>query len=169
MILWTRQRMLPALLALLAMTASSGCSMLQRPSARITGVKLREPGLTESTLLFDVEIQNPYSVDLPLGKADYTLASRGQQFLSGMADLAGSVPAGASRSVELPVTVKYIELIEAVKDARPGTKIPYTADMGLSVDAPALGPMRLPMRRSGELAIPSAPSLIEKLRGLPLK
>ena len=35
--------------------------------------------------------------------------------------------------------VRYIDFVKAFKDIRPGSKIPYKADVGLSVDTPALG------------------------------
>jgi LEA14-like dessication related protein len=37
--------------------------------------------------------------------------------------------------------------------------IPYQAEMGLSVDAPFAGPLRLPLRKEGELPIPTVPSV----------
>ena len=68
-------------------------------------------------------------------------------------------------------TVNFIKYqgwnrINAVKGARPGSTIPYKADMGLSVDVPAWGPLRLPMSREGQLSIPSAPGLLDHLRDM---
>jgi len=37
--------------------------------------------------------------------------------------------------------------------------IPYRADLGLSVDAPGVGPLRLPLRKEGKLPVPSAPDV----------
>jgi LEA14-like dessication related protein len=37
--------------------------------------------------------------------------------------------------------------------------IPYDAEMGLSVDVSGSGPMRLPLRKSGELPIPNLPTV----------
>jgi LEA14-like dessication related protein len=151
--------------ALLAAVAA-GCNTLQKPTARITGANLQDVGLTSAMMVFDVEVDNPYSVPLPLGNLDYTLSSRGQQFLAGQADLQGEVPAGASKRLGLPVSISYAELIRAVEGARPGSTIPYAADLGLSVETPLLGPVRLPMGREGQIAIPSAPGLLEQFRSL---
>ena len=159
-----RYWLIPAAAVLLA--GASGCGMLQRPEARITGASLRDVTATDATMLFDVEVDNPYAVQLPLNDVDYSLASAGQKFLTGRAELDGAVPAGGSRTVGVPVRIRYVELIDAVKDARPGGTIPYDADLGLSVNVPALGPLRLPASRSGELRIPTAQGLLDRLRDL---
>lgn len=36
-----------------------------------------------------------------------------------------------------------------------GSKIPYSAELGLSVDTPALGLIRLPLKKEGELVLPT--------------
>ena len=150
--------------ALLA--SATGCGMLQKPSAHITGVKVQDVKLTSATMLFDVKVDNPYTVPLPMSNVDYALSSQGQRFLTGKADVQGAVPARGSKVLGVPVRISYVELINAVKGARPGGTIPYTADLGLSVDVPALGPLRLPMSKEGQLTIPSAESLLERIKGL---
>lgn len=42
---------------------------------------------------------------------------------------------------------------------RPGSKIPYKADVGLSVDTQALGQIRLPLNKTGELTTPTIPQI----------
>ncbi len=154
------------LLALAALAAApAGCAALrdalalQRPTARITGVSLQDVGLEAATLLFDVEVANPLSVPLPLVNLDYALASRDVPFLSGKADLAGTVPAGGTKTLSLPARVAYLKLLEVLKDVRPGAVVPYDAQLGLSVDVPAAGALRLPLKKSGSLPVPVAPTI----------
>jgi len=142
----------------------SGCGALdalglQKPSASITGVGLKDISLDAATLLFDVEVKNPYSVPLPLVNVDYGLASSAQQFLTGKADLQGTVPARGSRTVSVPAKVTYLGLLKALKDVRPGAVVPYNAELGLSVDAPAVGALRLPLKKEGKLPVPTAPGV----------
>ena len=156
---------LPVVVAVLV-TGVSGCAMLEKPTARVTGVNVKGISLTEATMLFDVEVANPYTVVLPMGNVDYALSSGGARFLTGKADAQGTVPAGSTKSFGLPVRISYVELLNAVKEARPGATIPYTADFGLSVNLPALGPYRVPMSKTGELAIPSTSSLLDRLKDM---
>jgi len=150
------------IVALLA--GASGCGVLDslnisKPSANVTGVSLRDISLSSATLLFDVEVGNPYSVPLPLVNLDYGLASSDTPFLSGQADLQGTVPARGKKTVSLPAKVTYLKLLEALKDVRPGSVVPYKADLGLSVDAPAAGRLRLPLKKEGQLPVPAAPEV----------
>ncbi len=139
----------------------SGCETIQhaltltKPSARMTGLKFQNVQLDSATLLFDVEVDNPYSVALPLLNMDYDLSSGAAPFLTGSADLQTTVPAKSKKTVSLPATVDYLEMLKALKGIRPGSTIPYKADVGLSVDAPAVGQIRLPLKKEGEVTLPS--------------
>lgn len=162
----TANRFIAIVAAAALLSCTAGCSMFEKPSARITGMKLQDIEMTSATMLFDVEVTNPYTFALPMSNVDYKLSSQGQQFLSGAADVQGTVPAGGSKTLGVPVRISFVELINAVKDARPGAKIPYTADMGLSVDTGVLGSMRVPMSKEGELSIPSTTELLDKLKSM---
>lgn len=155
-----------ALTGMVLVIGCAGCSLVQKPSAQITGASVQGVGLTESTLVFDVKIDNPYSTALPLTNLDYALSSQGQPFLSGKADVRGTVPAGGSKVIGVPVRINYLDVVKAVKGARPGAAIAYKAELGLSVDVPLLGNTRLPLSREGELTIPSSSTLLDQLRGL---
>jgi LEA14-like dessication related protein len=139
----------------------AGCETLQhamtltKPTARMTGLKFQDVQLDSATLLFDVEVDNPYSVALPLLNIDYDLSSGAAPFLTGSADLQTTVPAKSKKTVSLPATVNYLEMLKALKGIRPGSTIPYKADVGLSVDAPALGRIMLPLKKEGEVALPT--------------
>lgn len=161
----TRGRVAAVLVAV-AVPCLGGCGLMQKPTASIAGVKVQDVALTNATMLFDVKVDNPYSVPLPLTNLDYTLASEGQQFLTGKADVQGDVPANESKVLPIPIQISYAELVRVVKGAAPGATIPYNADLGLSVQVPALGPMRLPMSKEGQLHIPTARDLLPTLQKL---
>lgn len=152
--------------ALGLLTVPGGCGLTEKPTAHVTGVKLQNVSLRNATMRFDVEVANPYAVALPMSNVDYALASQGQQFLSGKADVQGEVPAKGSKVLGVPVRISYVELINAVRGARPGATVPYTANLGLSVAVPVLGVLRLPMKKEGEIAIPSGQGLMDRLRGV---
>lgn len=151
------------LAALSALVLSAGCDTLQnalalqKPKASLKGLKLENISLDSASLLFDVEIENPYPVDLPMVNVDYSVASNANKLFSGKAELEGTVPAKSTKMVSLPAKISYLDVVNAFKGIRPGSKIPYQADVGLSVDAPALGVIRLPLNKTGELDVPAIP------------
>jgi LEA14-like dessication related protein len=147
------------LVALTLCLASTGCSSLtnlQRPSAAVTGMNLGSADERGFTMNFDVNLTNPNSVALPLAAADYKLGLGGVNVLDGKAKPAGSVPANGSRSVTLPVSVTYENLLSAEQAIRAGGgDVPYDLDGGLSFDTgnPFVGALRVPLRHSGTLPL----------------
>ena len=117
-------------------------------------------------MVFNVKVDNPYMVAIPLSNLDYALASKGQQFLDGKAPLQGTIPSQGSKTLPVPVKVNFLRLIKAVSGARPGASIPYKADLGLSLDVPMLGNKRVPMSKEGTLDIPSKSSLLKSVTDL---
>jgi len=65
------------------------------------------------------------------------------------------VPAKSKKTVSLPAKINYMEMLKALKGVRPGSNIPYNAELGLSVETPALGVIRLPLKKDGELVLPT--------------
>ena len=146
------------------MLTSAGCAALQNlgvpnPSASITGVHIADFSLTDLTLVFDVAIANPYPVPLPLVNVDYALASGGKSFLQGQAPLQGSVPANGSQTVSLPAKVVFFDLLRALQGVRAGSVVPYDGTLGLSVNVPEVGAVRLPLQKSGQVPVPTIPSV----------
>jgi len=145
----------------LIMSCFTGCESMQKtlslnkPTGRLTGLKFEDVKLDSATLLFDVEIDNHYPVALPLTNFDYSLSSGTEKFLSGSAKSQTTVPAKSSKTISLPAKINYLEMLKALKGIRPGSKIPYNAELGLSVDTPALGLIRLPLKKEGELVLPT--------------
>jgi len=138
----------------------AGCETISslgiaKPAARMTDLKFENVKMDSATLLFDIEVDNPYSVALPLTNLDYGLASGAEPFLKGNADLQTTVPAKSKKTVSLPASINYLDMLKALKGIKPGSKIPYQADLGLSVDAPVLGLIRLPLKKEGEIVLPA--------------
>ena len=135
---------------------------LQKPTAKMKGLKFENVKMNSATLLFDVEVNNPYSVALPLTNIDYGLSSGTEPLINGEAELQTTIPAKSKKTVSLPANINYLDMLKALKGIRPGSKIPYKADLGLSVDAPALGLIRLPLKKEGEIVLPTASDVSAK-------
>ena len=143
--------------ALTIMVVLQGCAAAKQlavyPSARIAAVDFEGLSLTGVDFRFDIEVDNPYAVDLPLLGLDYAIASEGKQFLEGTLEAAQSVPAKASDIVPLKVRLPFLELYSVIDGARSMTEIPYEAKMSLKVQAPVLGVVSLPLEETGTLPL----------------
>ena len=157
-------QLLSILFLALTMALLSGCATMQsmlenKPTANVKGVRLQGLTLEQATLVFDVEIGNPYAVPLPLVDLAYGLATSDKQFLSGKANIGGTVPAHSSKVISLPASVVFTQLLSAAQGVKPGAIVPYTADMKMSVDCPGVGPLELPLQKKGELPVPTVPEV----------
>lgn len=94
--------------------------------------------LEGAELLFDLEIANPNTVALPLLDMDYALSSGSRQLLAGSGG-GTNIPARGMQMVTLPSKISYLELFETFKGIKPGARVPYKADLALSIEAPVLG------------------------------
>jgi LEA14-like dessication related protein/precorrin-6B methylase 2 len=134
------------------------------PTAQMTGLKIQDVKPDSATLLFDIEVDNPYAVGLSLTNISYVLTSGTNSFLQGSADLQTLVPANSKGIVSLPAKVNYKSMLEALKDVRPGSKIFYKAELELSVNTPTLGLIKLPLEKEDELVLPSPPEIKEEIK-----
>lgn len=147
------------ILAMLFVTICGvGCSALklQNPTAAVTGMAVRGVDANGFTMNFDVQLQNPNSVALPLAGADYKLALSGTDVVQGKASPSGSIPANGSTTVTLPVMLTYENLLTAEQGiVKSGGDVPYAFDGGLSFDTgtPIIGVLHVPVRYSGTLPL----------------
>ena len=130
-----------------------------KPTARLLGAGIRDLRMQSVDLVFDVEVSNPYAVSLPLVNLNYVIGSGDQQLLAGSIKPSGSVPAGGSSVIQLPARIDLPAVLKTLSDAKPGALVPYTAQLNVIVDPPLVGPMNLPLKRSGEIPIPAVPEI----------
>ncbi len=150
----------------LAAAFLAGCGPEQetKPTAQMTELKFQDVKPDSATLLFDVEVDNPYAVSLPLTNLSYSLTSGTNIFLLGSADLQTAVPANSKEIVSLPAKINYTAMLDALKGVSPGSKVHYKAELELSADTPTLGLIKLPLKKEGELVLPNIPEVKEEVK-----
>lgn len=165
---WTGARCVVLLGTLLGLASVSNCGTVQQalqdlsaqhPTARLTDVRMANIGLESLELVFAVTVENPYTFDLPLLDVDYTLAAHQRPFLSGSTAVDGKVSARNALTVELPVRVDLLSLMNTITSTRPGQVVPYSAELGLRADVPGAEPIRFGLRTNGELPVPKPPTV----------
>jgi len=129
-----------------------------KPTAEMVSFRFQEVKLDNASLLFYVEIDNPYPADLPLVSLRYSLTSGGNTFLTATALDSVAVRPNRTEVVSLPDEVIYSRLLKSL-NSRPGSTIPYKAILRLFVDAPNLGLIELSSEKEGWLVLPNAPEI----------
>ncbi len=145
---------------------SMGCSSLEKllsdvpkPSARVVDVNMKDLGLETATLVFTVEVSNPYKVALPPRGISYELASKQEKFLEGDVEAEADIPAQGKQNIDVPAKITFLELLKTVNGISAGDVIPYNANIGIAVDPPALEEQTLRLNKQGEIPVPTAPEV----------
>ena len=145
-----------------------GCSSLQQaeqlmsgiqPTGEVKGVKLSGLDLRGIDLLFDVEVDNPNPVVISLDGLDYDLKLLDRSFLKGQQSMGMSLAADGKSQVKLPVRMEFEQLLKHYSDLSKRDEVPYQLDLGLGVDVPLLGRVRLPVSYQGRLPVPKLPDV----------
>jgi LEA14-like dessication related protein len=155
-----------AAFALICGSLVSACQSLEgilattpKPTARIIGTETKNLSLAKIDLIFNVEVTNPYAVNLPLVDLTYNVASGGTSLLQGNIKPSGAVQAYGTSLIQVPARITFASLLKTLKGVKPGSVVPYKADLTLGVDAPVVGLLTLPLSKSGELPVPAAPEV----------
>jgi LEA14-like dessication related protein len=149
----------------LALGSVVGCA--SEPSASLAGARITGLAVDHIDLAFDVKIDNPWMVPLPLAAATGSLKSAtvnpDAPFLELASSQSASVPAGGSLTVPLTGRLNILPLPAALAGVRPGDEVPYTATLRLALDRPGIGRMDLPdITHDGTLPILAPPEVSVK-------
>jgi len=128
------------------------------PAARLEAMQIGSVELDFATLLFDVEIDNPYPVSMSLKRLSYALSSEGRTFLTATVYDNIIAPPNTKKVFSLEDEVTYVRLLKALR-GKPGSTIPLTADLTLSLDAPKLGWINLHAEKEDNILLPESPEI----------
>ncbi len=128
------------------------------PVARLQAMRFGGAELDFATLLFDVEIDNPYPVSVSLQRLRYALISEGRTFLTATAPDNVTVPPNTKKALTLSDQVTYARLLRAL-NGKPGSKIPLKAELTLSLNAPRTGWINLHAENEGNIILPERPEI----------
>lgn len=144
-----------------------------KPTADIKNVEFEDLSLESLKLNFKVDVDNPYPVPLPLTNIRYALAAGGAVDKAGSgAPLAsgdivdpGTLPANGTKTIDVPVELRFSEMLSAVKGLKLGQVLPYRANFDFSVQPPGTTtPLVLPLAHEGEVPVPAPPAVsLEKI------
>jgi precorrin-6B methylase 2/LEA14-like dessication related protein len=130
----------------------------REPAARLEAMRIGGVELDYATLLFDVEIDNLYPVNLPVQRLRYALVSEGRTFLTATIFDNVTVPPKTKKVLTLSDEVTYARLLRAL-GSEPGSTIPIKAELTLSLDAPRLGWINLHAEKEDNIFLPESPEI----------
>jgi LEA14-like dessication related protein len=131
----------------------AGCTGLffDEPTITLKEIHVRQLSLTDASLVFVAEIQNPNRYELRLKSLDYTVHLNDRETGGGSLQKEISVPASSSAPVEIPVTARFGSLGEVAKMYISGQELPYRIE-GKALVKAGLFDRTFPFSRTGTLS-----------------
>ncbi|CAK9192843.1 unnamed protein product [Sphagnum jensenii] len=132
---------------------------MEKPSADLTWVQIKDVSHKAVTLKSDVTVTNPYDHDLPVVEISYRLRSNNREITSGTVGDPGSVPANANTVMEVVSDVSPSFLFNLMKDIGADWDIDYDFDVGVKLNLPIIGSFTIPLHKKGCLKLPTLSDL----------
>ena len=131
----------------------AGCTGLffDEPTITLKEVHVRQLSLTDASLVFVAEIQNPNSYDLRLKSLDYTVHLSGQETGGGSLQKEIIVPASSLTPIEIPVSAHFGGLGGIARMYISGQELPYRIE-GKALVKAGLFDRSFPFSRTGTLS-----------------
>ncbi|PKL16033.1 MAG: hypothetical protein CVV49_18430 [Spirochaetae bacterium HGW-Spirochaetae-5] len=108
---------------------------IPKPTAEIVNFDIDSISLTDVTLLFDVEITNPYPVKLSLSTVESTFFVENKQFFKTSTDKL-KIKAKGKETTRLFVSLKYADMAKIVKDYKNKDSLECVVDMVVVLPLP---------------------------------
>ncbi len=108
---------------------------IPKPTAEIVNFDIDSISLTDVTLLFDVEITNPYPVKLSLSRVESTFFVENKQFFKTSTDKL-KIKAKGKETTRLFVSLKYADMANIVKDYKNKDSLECVVDMVVVLPLP---------------------------------
>ena len=109
---------------------------IPKPTATIVNFDIDSISLTDITLLFDVEIYNPYPVKLKLSRVESAFFVENKQFFKTSTDKL-KIKAKGKETTRLLVNIKYADMANIVKDYKDKDSLECVVDMVIVLPLPS--------------------------------
>lgn len=131
----------------------TGCAGLffEEPTITLKEIHVQQISLTDASLVFVAEIQNPNDYELRLKSLDYTVHLSGREAGDGSLQKEVSVPASSSTPIEIPVSARFGGLGGIARTYISGQELPYRLE-GKALVKAGLFDRTFPFSRTGTLS-----------------
>ena len=131
----------------------TGCAGLffEEPTIILKEIHVQQISLTDASIVFVAEIQNPNSYELRLKSLDYTVHLSGREAGDGSLQKEISVPASSSTPIEIPVSARFGGLGGIARTYISGQELPYRLE-GKALVKAGLFDRTFPFSRTGTLS-----------------
>ena len=133
--------------------------IINEPSVSFDSVSITGLSFTGIDMKARIKVQNDNSFSIPFPEIDWNLLVADKAFLDGTIKNNNKIAANASTLVDLPFTVGFEGLYQAVSGLLTSDEAPYRIDIGARFPLPVLENKTFSSSHSGTIPMLKAPSL----------
>ena len=134
-------------------------NLFKKPEAQIVSVSITKVDFSSVSFLVNLEITNPNPVGITLSSYDYILDSYEKNLLSGRIEKPVSLKANGISTIPIPIEIEYENILSLGSSFRTSKSIPVNIALGLEIDFPYMGGVRLDLTGDTEIPILMIPSI----------
>ena len=131
----------------------------QRPRISIADQRITSLDFERVSMAFGIKVDNPNPIGIQLAGLDYDLKLGGHSFLTGSEEKQMSLRANGVSRIELPLSLGFAEINEAISTLKGKEEVPYELTTGLMIEVPLLGKLRYPVTSRGIVPVPQLPKV----------
>lgn len=128
------------------------CSSIPRnliePKVHLQNVKVQDPTFSDATMVFNFQVENPNSVPLEVDALNYKIHLNGTPFTEGSMTEGLKVGPQTSALIQLPIQVKYSDLIQSLTGFLSQGMTPYQVEGSVR-----MGFFSIPFKKEGEVRL----------------
>ena len=124
---------------------------LQEPKVQVRDLEITDATLGGIDAIVTLDIDNPNEVRLSARELSYELLVSGNQLVSGQDDQSISVPAFGRETIELPVRLSYLGLIETLQEVLRTGSAAYTVKGNFKT---SIFNYAIPFSKQGDFKLP---------------
>jgi len=133
--------------------------LFRTPEARIVSVHITRVDFISISLMIDLDISNPNPVGITLNAYDYTLSSSEKNLISGRIEEPVSLKANGISTIPIPIEIEYESILSFGSSFRTAESIPLDISLGLEIEFPYMGGIRLDLTGNTEIPILRIPGV----------
>lgn len=107
---------LPFICLFLCSCASLVGKVLQEPKVELSGVSVKNADMNGATLVFNIAVENPNSVEIKVDQVSYKVFLNNQEITQAKTDKSIAIPGKSTGNVELPLPIEYRKVFSNIKE-----------------------------------------------------
>jgi LEA14-like dessication related protein len=127
------------------------------PKVSLKTVDITNVSFSGLDLLCNINVENPNAIDIPFPELAWKLFINANEFVAGTVPNGNPLKAGSATTVEIPVSLKYIEVLNTVKSLVGAAEAAYKIAVDLKFALPIIGDKVVHLEHEGTIPLLQAP------------